>query len=152
MKKVKNKTKAKQILYMYNVLQSRHGRLRETRTGEAVTSRSPLALFLLFLLLFFLATGRCQVKEERLVVVLLLPLLPSGLRLSFIVQQQVRVIVPPTVGHHHRANGAGVDVLDLEKALDHIDVLRFDILLQERNIYFVFFPWKPTAAHAHIYS
>lgn len=135
---------------MYNVLQSRHGRLRETRTGEAVTSRSPLALFLLFLLLFFLATGRCQVKEERLVVVL--PLLPSGLRLSFIVQQQVRVIVPPTVGHHHRANGAGVDVLDLEKALDHVDVLRFDILLQERNVYFLFFPWKPTAAHAHIYS
>lgn len=151
MKKLKNKTKAKQILYMYNVLQSRHGRLRETRTGEAVTSRSPLALFLLFLLLFILATGRCQVKEQRLVV-LLLPLLPSGLRLSFIVQQQVWVIMPPTVGHHHRANGAGVDVLNLKKALDHVNVLRFDILLQERNIYFLFFSWKPTAAHAHIYS
>lgn len=76
-------------------------------------------------------------------MVLLLPLLPSGLRLSFIVQQQVRVIVPPTVGHHHRANGAGVDVLDLEKALDHVDVLRFDILLQERNVYFLFSPGNP---------
>lgn len=56
-------------------------------------------------------------------VLLLLPFLPPSLRLRLVVQQQVRGVVPPAVGHHHCADGAGVDVLDLEKALDHVDIL-----------------------------
>lgn len=86
-----------------------------------------------FLQLLFTARGS-QVKEERLVLRLLLPLLPPGLRLSLIVQQQVWVVMAMAVGHHHRTDGAGVDVLDLEEALDHIDVFRFDVL-KEKYIY-----------------
>ncbi len=66
-------------------------------------------------------------------MLLLLPLLPPSLGLSLVVQQQVRVVVTTAVCHHHRADGAGVDVLDLEKALDYVDVLRFNILWETRK-------------------
>lgn len=68
-------------------------------------------------------------------LLLLLPLLPPSLGLSLIVQQQVWVVVTTAVGHHHRADGAGIDVLDLEQALDYIDVLRFNILSEKRKGY-----------------
>lgn len=92
------------------------------------------ALFPLFvsLVLAFLAVRRAQVEKQRLVV-LRLPFVLllgscSGLRLCLVVEQQVGRVVPSAVGHHHRANGAGVDVLDLEEALDYVDVFRLDIL------------------------
>lgn len=66
-------------------------------------------------------------------MLLLWAFLPLSLRLSLIVQQQVRVVVTLAVGHHHCADGASIDVLDLEKALDHVDVLRFNILAEERK-------------------
>lgn len=66
-------------------------------------------------------------------VVLLLPFLPSGLRLSLVVQEQIGVVVAAAVSHHHCADGAGVDILDLKKAFDYIDVLGFNILLTERR-------------------
>lgn len=55
-----------------------------------------------------------------------------GPRLSLVVEQQVRRVVSSAVSHHHRANGAGVDVLDLEEALDHVDVFRLDVLKRSR--------------------
>ena len=89
-----------------------------------MTPRFPLELLALPFLLVFLAAGGSQVKEEGLVVVLwLLAFQPPGLGLSLVVQQQVRVVMTTAVGHHHCADGAGVDVLDLEKALDDVDVL-----------------------------
>lgn len=66
-------------------------------------------------------------------VLLLLPFLPSSLRLSLVVQKQIRVVMASAVGHHHCADGAGVDVLDLKKAFDYVDVLGFNILLTERR-------------------
>lgn len=113
------------------MLQARDGRLWEAATGEAVTPDFLWVLLVLRFLVFVLTAGGPQVKEEGLVVLLLLPFLPASLRLSLVIQQQVRVIVAAAVRHHHCANGAGVDVLDLEEALDHIDVLRFHVLFGE---------------------
>lgn len=113
------------------MLQARDGRLREAAAGEAVTPDFLWVLLVLRFLVFVLAAGGPQVEEEGLVVLLLLPFLPASLRLSLVIQQQVRVVVATAVRHHHRADGAGVDVLDLEEALDHVDVLRFHVLFGE---------------------
>lgn len=113
------------------MLQARDGRLRKAAAGEAVTPDFFWVLLVLPFLVFVLAAGGPQVEEEGLVVLLLLPFLPASLRLSLIIQQQVRVVVATAVRHHHRADGAGVDVLDLEEALDHVDVLRFHVLFGE---------------------
>lgn len=83
----------------------------------------PLVLLTLHFLILILTTRGPQVKEEGLVEVLVLPFLPSSLRLGLVVQQQIWVVMTSAVGHHHRADGAGVDVLDLEKAFHHVDVL-----------------------------
>lgn len=64
---------------------------------------------------------------------LLLALLPPSLRLSLVIQQQVRGVMATAVSDHYSANGAGVDVLDLEKALYDVDVLRFNVLLGKEN-------------------
>lgn len=96
----------------------------------------PLLLFLLVLLVvLLLAVAGSHVKEQGLPVLpALLPVgLAPGLRLGLVVQQQVRGVVALAVGHHHCADGAGVDVLDLEEALDHVDVFRLDILLEGRR-------------------
>lgn len=113
------------------MLQAWDGRLREAAAGEAVTPDFLRVLLVLRFLVFVLAAGGAQVEEEGLVVLLLLPFLPASLRLSLVIQQQVRVVVATAVRHHHRADGAGVDVLDLEEALDHVDVLRFHVLFEE---------------------
>lgn len=105
---------------LYDVLQGGDGGLGQAGGRGALTTRLPLIL--LFLLVFLFTAGGSQVEEEGLVLPLR-PLLPLGLRLSLVVQHQVRVVVTTAVGHHHGADGAGVDVLNLEKALDHVDVL-----------------------------
>lgn len=107
-----------------------------TTGREAVTSGVPMIVFfflLPFLQLLFTSRGS-QVEEERLVLRMLLSFLPPGLRLSLIVQQQVWVVMAMAVSHHHRTNGAGIDVLDLEEALDHIDVFWFDVLKEEKYV------------------
>ena len=89
----------------------------------------PGSLAQLPFLLLFLTAGGPQVKEERLVLLLLF--LPPSLGLSFVVQHQVWVVMATAVSHHHCADGAGVDVLDLEEALDYVDVFRFNILWEK---------------------
>lgn len=115
------------------MLQARDGRLWEASPGEAVTPGFHRLVLALRLLVFVLAARGAQVEEERLVLLLLLVFLPACLGLGLVVQQQVRVIVAAAVGHHHRADGAGVDVLDLEKALDHVDILRLHVLPGEKR-------------------
>lgn len=111
-----------------NVLQARDGRLMEASSGKAVTPRFQRLLFVLRLLVFVLAARGAQVEEERLVLLLLQASLPLRLGLGLVVQQQVRVVVAAAVSNHHRADGAGIDVLDLEKTFDHVDVLRLHVL------------------------
>lgn len=89
-----------------------------------MTFRFPVVRLALNFLIFILTTRGSQVKKKGLVMVLLLlPFLPSSLRLSLVVQQQIWVVVTSAVGHHHCADGAGIDVLDLEEAFDYVDVL-----------------------------
>lgn len=89
-------------------------------------------LLLLLIFLVFLLAARCpQVEEEGLLLLLELILLPLSLRLSLVIQHQIWIVMASAVGHHHRADGAGVDVLDFEEAFDHVDVLRLDILFQK---------------------
>lgn len=98
--------------------------------GQVSRQQPPFPLYrVLFLLLahilFLLAVSAAQVEEHRLVLVLVASLLSqgTGLRLGLVVQKKVRCVVAPAVGHHYSADGAGVDVLDLEEALDHIHIL-----------------------------
>lgn len=84
-------------------------------------------MFLNLHFVVIVASGGPQVKQEGLVMLQPAFLLLS-LRLSLVVQQQVWVVVAAAVGHHHSADSAGVDVLDLEETLDDVDVLRFHIL------------------------
>lgn len=95
---------------------------------EAVTPSVRAALLLALRLLLFLAVRGSQVEEKRVMLIVLLRFLPPRLRLSLVVQQQVRVVVAATVRHHHRPDGAGVDVLDLEKTLHNVYVLGLDVL------------------------
>lgn len=82
----------------------------------------PVVRLALHFLIFILTARGSEIKKKGLVMVLL-PFLPSSLRLSLVVQQQIWVVVTSAVGHHHRADGAGIDVLDLEEAFDYVDVL-----------------------------
>lgn len=100
-----------------------------TASSEAVTPRIHLPL--LILIVVITASGS-QVKEEGLVLPLL-PFLLLSLRLSLVIQQQIWIVVTSAVGHHHRADGAGVNVLDLEKTFDHVDVLGLNILSNKEN-------------------
>lgn len=106
------------------MIQARDGGLWEAGRGTSVRPCFPLTLLYLLIILFFLTAGGSKVKQKGLV--LLLPFLP--LSLSLVVQQQVRVVVTTAVSHHDGADGAGIDVLNLEKAFYHIDVLGFNIL------------------------
>lgn len=109
--------------HLHYMFQAGDGGLRKAASWEAPTPRFSLVLLALRFLILILTTRGPQVKEEGLVEVLLLRFLPSSLRLSLVVQQQIRVVMTPAVGHHHCADGAGIDVLDLEKAFDYVDVL-----------------------------
>lgn len=97
---------------------------------STVPGFSMLSALGISLVVIFLAIGRSQVEKQWLVVLRFsLALL---LRLRLVVEQQVGRVVPPAVGHHHRAYGARVDVLDLEEALDDVDVLRLDVLKTQK--------------------
>lgn len=88
----------------------------------------PVVGLALHFLIFVLTARGSKIKKKGLVMVLLLPFLPSSLRLRLVVQQQIWVVMTSAVGHHHCADGAGINVLDLEEAFDYIDILRFNIL------------------------
>lgn len=115
------------------MLQAWYGGLRKAASGEAVTFPIPVVRLALHFLIFILTARGSEIKKKGLVMVLLLPFLPSSPRLSLIVQQQIWVVMTSAVGHHHRADGAGIDVLDLEEAFDHVDVLWFNILWKKRK-------------------
>lgn len=110
------------LTHPYNVIQARDGGLGEARSGTSMTPCFPLTRLFpyLILIVFFLTAGGSQVKDKE-GLVLLLSFLP--LSLSLVVQQQVWVVMATTVSHHDGADGAGIDVLNLEKAFYHIDVL-----------------------------
>lgn len=99
-------------------------------SSKAVTPR--ILLPLLILIVVVITASGSQVKEEGLVLPLL-PFLLLSLRLSLVIQQQIWTVVTTAVGHHHRADGAGVDILDLEKTFDHVDVLGLNILSNKEN-------------------
>lgn len=122
------------LAHLYNMLQAWYGGLRKAASGEAMTFRFPVVRLALNFLIFILTARGSQVKKKGLVMVLLLPFLPSSLRLSLVVQQQIWVVVTSAVGHHHCADGAGIDVLDLEEAFDYVDVLWFNILLKKKTM------------------
>lgn len=44
------------------------------------------------------------------------------------VQQEVGAVEAAAVGHHDGADGAGIEVLDLEEPLHHVHVLRLHVL------------------------
>lgn len=111
---------------------------------DRVPRFSMLFAFFVSLVVIFL-TVRCSQVEKQWLVVLgfsVVSLLGSrlGLRLRLVVEQQVGRVVPSAVGHHHRANGAGVDVLDLEESLDHVDIFRLDVLERQTAncLYFIY--------------
>lgn len=105
---------------LQDVIQARNGGLRVTAIRESGTLCLPL-MFLILNFVFIVTAGGPQVKQEGLVM-LQSPFLLLSLRLSLIVQQQIWVVMMTAVGHHHSADSAGVDVLDLEKTLDDIDI------------------------------
>lgn len=72
-------------------------------------------------------------------------LLGSGLGLRLVVEQQVGRVMPSAVGHHDCANGAGIDVLDLEEALDHVDIFRLDILEGQQIVFYYEIYSQPTS-------
>lgn len=118
-----------------------------TASSEAVKPRIPL---LLLILIVVITASGSQVKEEGLVLPLL-PFLLLSLRLSLVIQQQIWIVMTSAVCHHHRADGAGVDVLDLEKAFDHVDVLGLNILSNKENIHKIYFflcIWKQFRMHS----
>lgn len=118
---------------MNDVVQARYHGLGNPCGREAVAPSVRAALLLALRLLLFLAVRGSQVEQKRVMLIVLLCFLPPRLRLSLVVQQQVRVVVAATVRHHHRPDGAGVDVLDLEKTLHDVYVLGLDILGDIKN-------------------
>lgn len=118
---------------MNDVVQAGYHGLGDPCGREAVAPSIRAALLLALRLLLFLAVRGSQVEQKRVMLIVLLCFLPPRLRLSLVVQQQVRVVVAATVRHHHRPDGAGVDVLDLEKTLHDVYVLRLDILGDIKN-------------------
>lgn len=112
---------ASHLTDLQDVIHARDGGLRVTAIRESGTLCLPL-MFLIFHFVFIITAGGPQVKQEGLVM-LQPPFLLLSLRLSLVVQQQIRVVMTAAVGHHHSADSAGVDVLDLEKTLDDVDIL-----------------------------
>jgi hypothetical protein len=47
----------------------------------------------------------------------------GGRSLVTCIQQEVRAVKAAAVGHHHCPDGAGVEILDLEEPLHHVDIL-----------------------------
>lgn len=109
------------------MIQARDGGLYVTAVRESETPPLLLVLLVLQFLTFILTAGGSEIKQEGLVM-LQPPFLLLSLRLSLVVQQEIRVVMTTAVGHHHGADGAGVDVLDLEKTFDDVDILRLHIL------------------------
>lgn len=112
--------------YMHNMLNS--GRVKWGQMCWHSFFSSLLILLVLILLLFTVCVS--QIKEERLVLLCQLSL---SLWLSFIVQKEVRRVVSTAVGHHHCADSAGIDVLDLKQTLHHIHVFWLNVLNMERG-------------------
>lgn len=117
---------ASHLTHLQDMIQARDSRLRVMAIRESGTLCLPLMSLSLHFV-FIVAAGGAQVKQEGLVM-LQPPFLLLSLRLSLVVQQQIWVVVTAAVGHHHSADSASVDVLDLEKTLDDVDILWFHIL------------------------